>query len=304
MKFSISKLYTNDYYLIINFYLIAMSATYLFTAISNYVSFGWITDVSINIFITIVSSIGFIINKNRILRLNNFKKFAFLYIILIIFSTTYYCIKYQNINNLQYFYFPLMTCLPIVFDQEEDESKMIILFSFCIIAFFIVTILPNKITIINEELKFYKRNLLGYYHMFFCVIFLSFNFLFLVGKHRYFSRVSLNAKKLEQNMQNSNYNISPLEISELVNIAELNSILFLEKFYRIYPDFVKQITVNSQLNNQDIFYCALMKLGLDTKDIAIISNSSPKAVESRKYRIKKKLQIISETKISDYLYKL
>ncbi|WP_121487183.1 helix-turn-helix transcriptional regulator [Chryseobacterium sp. 7] len=49
----------------------------------------------------------------------------------------------------------------------------------------------------------------------------------------------------------------------------------------------------SKINDTELEVCALIKLGLTTKEIAIATNSTYKAIESIKYRVRKKLNLDS-----------
>ncbi|RXM40899.1 hypothetical protein BOQ62_03415 [Chryseobacterium sp. CH21] len=48
-----------------------------------------------------------------------------------------------------------------------------------------------------------------------------------------------------------------------------------------------------KINDTELEVCALIKLGLTTKEIAIATNSTYKAIESIKYRVRKKLNLDS-----------
>lgn len=76
----------------------------------------------------------------------------------------------------------------------------------------------------------------------------------------------------------------------------MNDVVFLEKFQRIFPYFKKNLFDNTgvSLSASELTLCAIMKLGLTTKEISIHTNASLKAIEGRKYRLRKKLNIPSD----------
>ncbi|MFP3598618.1 helix-turn-helix transcriptional regulator [Chryseobacterium sp. SIMBA_029] len=86
--------------------------------------------------------------------------------------------------------------------------------------------------------------------------------------------------------------LEPQDLSNIIELAKSNDKSFYLKFSELYPKFNQQLlALNQQLTPRDLEYCALIKLNFDTKEIAQIKNMSIGSVESRKYRIRKKLDI-------------
>jgi tetratricopeptide (TPR) repeat protein len=82
------------------------------------------------------------------------------------------------------------------------------------------------------------------------------------------------------------------ELSHVIELAQKNDKSFHFKFLALYPRFNQQLlAIHPQLTHLDLEYCALIKLNFDTKEIAQFKNTSVNSVESRKYRIRKKLGI-------------
>ncbi len=76
---------------------------------------------------------------------------------------------------------------------------------------------------------------------------------------------------------------------------------FLSVFGETYPDFVGSLhNLNAGLTEVEIEICALIKLYFTTKEIAIATNSTYKAIEAKKYRIRKKLNLSSDTNLAVY----
>ncbi|WP_260258298.1 MULTISPECIES: hypothetical protein [Elizabethkingia] len=81
-------------------------------------------------------------------------------------------------------------------------------------------------------------------------------------------------------------------VEEIIELAEKKSPLFLEKFQLFFPDFIPALlSINPDLISSELYMCVLIKLEFSTKKIAICTDSTVKSVESKKYRIKKKLNI-------------
>ncbi|WP_255412855.1 hypothetical protein [Elizabethkingia sp. YR214] len=95
------------------------------------------------------------------------------------------------------------------------------------------------------------------------------------------------------------------KVKEIIDLAEQKSPLFLEKFQLFFPDFIPALLrINPDLVSSELQMCALIKLEFRTKDIAVCTDSTVKSVESRKYRVKKKLNIPSNVNIDCFLNQL
>lgn len=101
------------------------------------------------------------------------------------------------------------------------------------------------------------------------------------------NKVIISKLSSEENPQlNSN------SISHLTNLALNNDPSFYLTFLDIYPHFGKNLLkINPLIKTSDIEFCAYIKLNLETKQIATLKKMSVRAVEGKKYRIRKKLDI-------------
>ncbi|MBB6369175.1 helix-turn-helix transcriptional regulator [Chryseobacterium shigense] len=69
---------------------------------------------------------------------------------------------------------------------------------------------------------------------------------------------------------------------------------FMPLFLTVNPAFMNKVRERCpKINDTELEVCALIKLGLTTKEIAIATNSTYKAIESIKYRLRKKLDLES-----------
>lgn len=79
---------------------------------------------------------------------------------------------------------------------------------------------------------------------------------------------------------------------DLIELLEKRDPAFMFAFEKVYPDFsVRLLEKNSELQQSEIEFCALLKLKLTTKEIAKISFIETRTVQNKKYRIRKKLDI-------------
>lgn len=89
---------------------------------------------------------------------------------------------------------------------------------------------------------------------------------------------------------------------ELYDLAMSKNSLFITYFKSQFPDFFDKI-LNAAPNviSSELEICALLKLNLTTKEIATATNSTVRAIENKKYRIRRKLNISTETDINLYI---
>lgn len=102
--------------------------------------------------------------------------------------------------------------------------------------------------------------------------------------------------------EEDSYNLNSKYLANIVYLAQNNDKSFHLKFLELFPNFnQKLLSINPQLTHSDLEYCALMKLKFDTKEISKLKNISVSSVESKKYRIRKKLNISSKDDIYIWL---
>ena len=89
---------------------------------------------------------------------------------------------------------------------------------------------------------------------------------------------------------------------KLYDLAMEKNSLFITYFKSEFPDFFDHVLrVSPTLISSELEICALIKLNLSTKEIAIATNSTVRAIENKKYRIRRKLEINTELDINIYI---
>lgn len=79
---------------------------------------------------------------------------------------------------------------------------------------------------------------------------------------------------------------------EIIRLAMANDPSFLLKFVEHHPLFIERLKSRSaSLSSSDLQICAYLSLGFYTKEISRYTRTSIRAVESKKYRLRKKLEI-------------
>jgi FixJ family two-component response regulator len=77
---------------------------------------------------------------------------------------------------------------------------------------------------------------------------------------------------------------------------------FMIHFEQVHNNFFDQLKSKyPHLNSSDLKFCALLKLKLDTKEIATIMNISPQSVKVARSRLRKKLQLGITSNLSSFI---
>lgn len=85
---------------------------------------------------------------------------------------------------------------------------------------------------------------------------------------------------------------------ELLEMLKKNDPAFIPYFNELFPEFNTQLLkINPKLLPSDLEFCALLKLKIPTHNIAQYKNITTKSVQNKKYNIRKKLDIPTETDI-------
>ncbi|SHK32148.1 helix-turn-helix transcriptional regulator [Chryseobacterium polytrichastri] len=87
-------------------------------------------------------------------------------------------------------------------------------------------------------------------------------------------------------------------LKKLTSLVKEDINIFYLEFQKVYPSFHESLKNNySELNISDINFCSLIKMNLEIKEISIHTNSSIRSVESRRYRVIKKMKLKSQKEL-------
>jgi PAS domain S-box-containing protein len=77
---------------------------------------------------------------------------------------------------------------------------------------------------------------------------------------------------------------------------------FESRFENVYHDFYKKLSEKfPELSQGEKKLCALLRLNLNSKDIAAITNQNPPSVDMARYRLRKKLNLQTDENLIDFL---
>ena len=112
--------------------------------------------------------------------------------------------------------------------------------------------------------------------------------------------------KNELNTMKDNINVRPV-----VNIIDKSLKqnddweFFQEAFNNADSEFLKNIkALHPTLSPNDLKLCAYLRLNLSSKEIAPLLNISPRSVEIKRYRLRKKMNLLHEDNLVNYILEL
>ena len=78
--------------------------------------------------------------------------------------------------------------------------------------------------------------------------------------------------------------------------------MFEEAFNNADKDFLKKVkSRHATLTSNDLRLCAYLRLNLSSKEIAPLLNISPRSVEVKRYRLRKKMELEHDVNLTDYI---
>jgi DNA-binding CsgD family transcriptional regulator len=103
-------------------------------------------------------------------------------------------------------------------------------------------------------------------------------------------------------------NNNPSDLKKVIKIIDNNINntddwkLFKEAFDNADKDFLKLVKErHSSLTPNDLKLCAYLRLNLSSKEIAPLLNISPRSVEVKRYRLRKKMDLPPKTSLTNYI---
>ncbi|MGK6341163.1 LuxR C-terminal-related transcriptional regulator [Chryseobacterium sp. DT-3] len=91
----------------------------------------------------------------------------------------------------------------------------------------------------------------------------------------------------------------------IIQLARENNIDFFPKFQETYPELCNELLkINPNLSKSDLSFCAMIWLGFSSKEIAQSTSMEHRSVQTKKYRIRKKLNLESEVDLHHFFRSL
>ncbi|SEH33339.1 tetratricopeptide repeat protein [Chryseobacterium culicis] len=94
-------------------------------------------------------------------------------------------------------------------------------------------------------------------------------------------------------------------LNDLGKMATDNSPFFISRFKEVYPEFYEKLTSQyPELTSHDLKFIAYVRLNMTNKEIGQCTNVTVRAVETKKYRLKKKLNLPSDLDLGTWVSEL
>ena len=120
----------------------------------------------------------------------------------------------------------------------------------------------------------------------------------LIKKNEFLNNIK---KELNNSKKDNNVNAVVKIIDKNINNKD-DWKLFEEAFNNADKDFLKRIkTKHPLLTSNDLRLCAYLRLNLSSKEIAPLLNISPRSVEVKRYRLRKKMDLPHKVSLTDYI---
>lgn len=122
----------------------------------------------------------------------------------------------------------------------------------------------------------------------------------LIKKNEFLNSIKKELKSISSNDDKNLKSVIRIIDKNLNNTDDWN--VFEEAFNNADKDFLKKIkNEHPILTSNDLRLCAYLRLNLSSKEIAPLLNISPRSVEVKRYRLRKKMNLPHESSLSDYI---
>ena len=121
----------------------------------------------------------------------------------------------------------------------------------------------------------------------------------LIKKNRFLNKIKKELKKADSNQAS---------VGKVINVIDNNLRssddwkFFEQAFNDADKDFFKKMKKKHPvLTNNDLRFCAYLRLNLSSKEVAPLLSISPKSVEVKRYRLRKKMGLDGDTNLTEYI---
>lgn len=310
--------FENDYNHLINRYLFFLFFIFLFYSVFIIAFFR---DVIVSTFLVTITLFWILLIsvKDKTTTFRKTLKFGVvgIFVLLTLIVSFFNIYSSQNVG-VEYFYFSILFAIPFFLNYRKDKKEIYFLaffisFNFIICLYYDFSFLPRSKFLEKQDYSIIKL-----LNILFSIVSFLMDIVFISRKDELINGLLENTqikdstiedlRKTNSQLMKNQMQINQLtdeNIDEIFRLAEKNSVMFFEKFQVFFPGFIPGLLqINPNLIHSELYFCALMKLDFDTKKIAQCTNNSIRAVESKKYRIRKKLNIPSDVNINSFLIKM
>lgn len=207
-------------------------------------------------------------------------------------------------NLIILFFFPKLFAVGAFLNFKQDIKKMLFIFLFdvfLIVMYFMINVHIISNISLDSEFRFYS---ILVYTIFFIALTVLGVFIIFKKKEMLLHFHSIYQQTFEIiDSDKDDINIDSQTYLKGLIMTEYS--MFYDEFMIHYPIFTNKIErLGSNLVLEEMKIIALLYLNYSTKEIATITNSTLRAIEAKKYRIRKKLHIPSDKDLNMFLHNM
>lgn len=287
---------------IMNQYILLLAINFTVDALRDYflghmLSFIFLTSIALILFCFLF----FIKNK-----FNNILIFIGCLCILGIFF--YYSSMIGFKSGIALHYFSMMLSILIIYTGNNNIKYAIILYGIIFILF-IIGHLHNFHLFDNKgwanAIHLRQIRLVSFIQVFINITFSGYFILLKNNKLIQFYQQTKRSEIIIKELNIRLYNSFQNNVESVVQLAMENDAAFIAKFKLVFPNFYDHLAaINNNITPEEYRFCALLKLGFTTKDIAEYNHLAIRTVQTRKSRLRKSFQIPTELDLYAWVHDL
>lgn len=225
--------------------------------------------------------------------------------LLIGFMVFYYSSKDGFDNGITFYYFSLLVIVLLLLNGKKGIGLIVVYY---IIIFFLFSIshiydfhlIESKI-LVHEELEDNVR-IITFIQAFTLLAIAGYFIVVkngqLTGLYQQLLRSEFIISELNKKL-NKNERVN---IGDVVKLAMDNDVGFIPLFKKAFPSFHDNLAaINTYMTSDEFKFCALLKLGFRTKDIAEYNHFTVRTVQTKKNRLRKSFNIPSGTDLYSWI---
>ncbi len=290
-----------QYIRLLNQYTVIVSFVFFIHAIHNFVYIKDNFSGNILMYLSLFFVLTFLLKRLR--RIKILVCSVFILLIWVIFFFDSYSV---GGSGIYFYYFPLVMALPFIFNWESEYRYMLIIIG-CVVVSVLINYFTGYSLFTDPELTLEIKRNTTFVSASMSGIIVAVDLVFITRKNKIIHDLYAATKEKEILLEEKQKQLDSLSEKERVDVDKIQRLIqmvvhndpsFFSSFSEVYPFFFKNIlNLAPNLSVSELECCAWIKLGFSTKEIAKYKFLSIRAIEARKYRIRKKLNFNSEKEL-------
>ncbi len=221
-------------------------------------------------------------------------KMATCALIMVTLAVFYFCSTAGFHNGIAPYYFAILFAILFIFNERNRHYNMFV-FLWIFVLFYIMHLFDLEIFngFWRSQVCFHEN---AHYTLIQSVLLLVVNGYFIMLKNTELQK--LYRQVLNRNTQALHLNVKPksttisLSVEDIVKLAQTDDPAFILAFQQVFPNFYTNLyRQNADMTQEEFKFCALLKLGFTTKEIANYNHLAIRTVQTRKSRLRKSFDI-------------